>query len=69
MDVDVIELEAVLPHAYYDPTGRIRIEHAPGDRFTVADSHGMTARQLAAALVAAGWAKPAARRVAAKRTS
>ena len=51
-----IELEAIEPHAHYDPHGT-RIDHAPGDRYTVDDGGGWTANQIAAAFIAAGLAK------------
>jgi hypothetical protein len=54
----MVELEAVTHHSHYDPTGKIRIYHAPGDRYTVDDGGGMTARQLAAAFIGMGFAKP-----------
>lgn len=51
-----IELEAIEHHAHYDPHGT-RIEHAPGDRYTVEDGGGWTANQIATAFIEAGVAK------------
>jgi hypothetical protein len=52
----LIELEAITTHAHYDSTGA-RVMHAPGERFTLHDSVGLTAAELAARLIGQGLAK------------
>jgi hypothetical protein len=51
-----VVLDAIHTHEHFDRTGTTRVQHAPGDRYTLEDAPGMTATELAAVFVAAGLA-------------